>query len=369
MGVNLSGSTPTTPGTPGGIAQAIHDAIAAAGGIGSVIAGVFTGIVGGLVGAVQSIAGLIGNLFSLGRQDMTAVDQARVDGENAIVANMSSSLEYLDEIQRVGAAYMDVPTFRVNQGENYPHHIPLTAMYPLSVGARLIPPVVPLTHSAGFNYPSVLSIPSETNSLRPLAQGCGQMELLESGLWLIHFQAAVLQGSAYPDRPADVWCHVTAAESEWLPLGPPEVGIEPGAPASKPGEMAARSRITGVQTYRPVSEQVAYGRAASYVGDRQSDFAGGNTISGLVVAYLPTGGWKVNLSCNSWEKASGPMSTYVYATKVNSETLRQDIDQLKADIAAALPGQNVDMLMDEASIAAMVAEADAIDVLSEEPEP
>lgn len=365
MGIDLSGTTPADPSRPKGILELIQEGIAGAGGIGGVLANVVTGIVGGLVGAVQNIAGLIGGLLSASRQDTAAVDQARADGERAIVANMSSSLEYLDEIQRVGAAYMDVPTFRVNQGENFPHHIPLTAMYPLSAGARLIPPTVPLTHSAGYHYPSVLSIPSETNSLRPLAQGCGQMELLESGLWLIHFQAAVLQGSAYPDRPVDVWCHVTAAESEWLPVGPPEVNVQTGS--ARPGELAARSRVTGLLQYRNPSEQVAYGRAGSYVGDRNSDFAGGNTISGLVVAYLETGGWKVNLSCNSWEKNSGPMSTYVYATKVNSETLRQDIDQLKADIAAALPGQNVDLLMDEAAIAAMVAEADAIDVLSEEP--
>ncbi len=330
------------------------------------IAGVFTGIVGGLVGAVQSIAGMIGGLFALGRQDTARVDQARADAENAIVDRMSDSVQFVDQVQRVGGAYMGYNTFRFDNGETLAHVVPLSEPVPLAAGTGWIPPHTPLTHSTDHRYPGGTTT-QQVNTREILARGSGQLELQESGLWIIDFQVSVLQGTGFTSQPVDVWCHVTPADDPWIPVGPPEVASASGNPM--PGQQSANHRDSGVFEFRPLSIVAAYGRASGYVGVRDSPFTGGNSISGTVVASLPTGAWKVTLSCNSWEKAGGAMSTYVYATKINSETLQQQIDALKVSFEQALPGLPVPLDLDEASIAAMVAEADAIDVLNEEPEP
>jgi len=318
-------------------------------------------VVGAVQAVVDGIAGIfnaVGSLFGMSSRDMAAVDQARVAGENAIVARMSESLDQLDEIQRAGGAYMDVPSFRFDNGEDRPHIIPLTAPIELESGTSWIPPHSPLTHSTGYRYPGATG--SERDASRRLfAGGSGQLELLESGLWVIEFQASVLQGAAYASQPVDVWCHVTPADSPWIPEGPPGLNIY-GNPI--PGEQMTQHRNGAEFSYQPDSIVAAYGRASSYIGVRDSPFSGGNSVSGVVMAVLGTGAWKVTLSCNSWEKYSGPMSTYVYATKVNSETLRQDIDQLKDAIADSLPGENVPLDLDEDQIAAMVAQASEIEV-------
>ncbi|MFI8590103.1 hypothetical protein [Dietzia maris] len=360
MGVNLSGSTPTTPGTPGGIAQAIHDAIAAAGGIGGVLAGVVNGIIGGIVGAVQGIAHLIGGLFSLGRQDTAAVDQKRVEGELAIVANMSSSLEYLDEIQRVGGAFSDTPEWNITYGELNPHPIPLGSAepvyrgaFPLAQGTAWHPPVKDWLWSHGHTL-------AGSDSARGLiAERAGTLELMESGLWMIYFQAALLQGTGYPNTPADVWCYVTD-QKDYVPVGAPVPGMD------------SYHRLTGSKSTSDVHGYSAihtFGRAGQYLGVRDTTQGGGNTVSGYMMAYLDSPGWFVHMAASAYKHFGGPASTFVFAQKVNSSTLRGDIDQAQADLAAALPGQPIAQQLDEAVIAAMIAEADAIDVTSEEPQP
>lgn len=52
MGVNLSGTAPTTPGAPGGILQAIRDAVESVGGIGEALANGLNGIISGIVDMV-----------------------------------------------------------------------------------------------------------------------------------------------------------------------------------------------------------------------------------------------------------------------------------------------------------------------------
>ena len=359
MGVNLSGRATPTPGAPGGILQAIYDAIVAAGGIGGVLAGLVTGIVGGLVGAVQGLAHLIGGLFHSSRVDTARVDAARVAGENAIVANMSASIDQLDEIQRFGGAYMGYETFSIFNGELSARVLPLSEEVPLGAGTSFIPPHTPLTHSSKHQY-------SQETSGSILARGSGQLELLESGLWIIFFQGAFLQGPAYTNRPVHMWCHVTPADSPWLPFGAPELTAS-GDPL--PGTQMARHRETGEFTDQfSINDIAAYGRAASYTRDISNQIAmgGGMTLFGMTYAYLQSGGWKVSLSDISFEKHGGAASTFVYAQKVNTETLRQDIDALKDAIALALPGENVPFDLDEAAIANMLTQADAIDVLSEE---
>lgn len=359
MGVNLSGSTPTTPGTPGGIAQAIHDAIAAAGGIGGVLAGVVNGIIGGIVGGLQSIAGLIGGLFSLGRQDTAAVDQKRVEGENAIVANMSSSLEYLDEIQRVGGAYMDTPEWAIVNGEAFPHAVPLggdTAphygAFPLAQGTTWHPRAQPWTRSSG-------DVLGSASGRIEVAQRAGTLELLEAGLWMIYFQAAVLQGSGYTTTPADVWCYVSS-QKDYIPVGAPQSGM------STFGRLDGVHRTSDIYGFNAIH---TFGRAGQYLGTRDTTQGGGNTVSGYMMAYLDSPGWFIHMACSAYRHFGGPASTFVFAQKVNSSTLRGDIDQAKADLAAALPGQPIAQQLDEAAIAAMIAEAEAIDVTSEEPQP
>ena len=317
-------------------------------------------VVGTVQAVVDGIAGIfnaIGSLFSAGRRDTAAVDQARADGERAIVAAMSDSLEHLDEVQRVGGAYMDVPTFSFDNGETMSHVVPLTEPVPLASGTGWIPPHTPLTHSTNYRYSGTST--QFQSSLRQFAGGTGQLELQESGLWLIQFQASVLQGTTYPNTPADVMCFVTAADDPYIPYSPPSF-YRGGQ--SNPGFHDAAHRDGSLLATRPNSAIAAFGRASSYIGTRNSEFEGGNSVSGLVVAYLETGGWKVTMACTSWTKITGPMSTYVYATKLNSETLRQDIEQLKVDIAAALPGQNVPLDLTESNIAAMVSEAQGIEV-------
>lgn len=359
MGVNLRGAATPNPGTPGGILQAIFDGLAAAGGIGGVLAGAITGIVGGLVGAVQSIASLIGGLFSLGRRDTAAVDQARVEGELAIVANMSSSLEYLDEIQRVGGAYAGWPNWYINLGELNPHPLPLGSddpayrgAFPLAQGTRWHPPME-LWGSRGSNH----LFAGNDIARGILARLGGTMELLESGLWMIYFQAAVLQGPGYSNIPSDVWCYVSS-QKDYVPVGTPKSGME------------SYHRITGDKSTNNAHGFGAihtFGRAGQFLGDRDSTQGGGNTVSGYMMAYLDSPGWFLHMACSAHQHFGGPASTFLFAQKVNSSTLRGDIEQAKADLQAALPGTPVDQLLNEDAIDTMVATAADIDVLNQEP--
>ena len=332
--------------------------------LGLVQAGVdlVVGVVDAVVGGIQSIINSIGSLFGMSHQDTARVDQARVDAENAIVDSMSDSVQFVDQVQRVGGAYMGYNTFRFDNGETLPHVVPLSEPVPLAAGTGWIPPHTPLTHSTEYRYPGVTAA-QRINTREILARGSGQLELQESGLWIIDFQASVLQGTGYTSQPVDLWCHVTPADDPWIPMGPPEVNTTSGSSQGDPvpGLQSASRRDTGVADYVPVSLVAAYGRASGYVGVRDSGFAGGNSISGTVVASLSSGAWKVTLSCNSWEKAGGAMSTYVYATKINSETLQQQIDALKVSFEQALPGLPVPLDLDEAAIQAMVGQADSLE--------
>ena len=317
--------------------------------LGDAVGGVVQAVVGGIAGIFNAI----GSLFSAGRRDTAAVDQARVAGENAIVANMSASLEHLDEVQRFGGAYMGYETFSIFEGELGVRVTPLSEMMPLEAGTAWIPPNWPLTHSAQHQY-------GRDESPARLARGSGQLELLESGLWIIYFQGAFRQGPAYPDRPVHMWCYVTPADSPWLPVGQPELDANGNA---QPGNAMARHRDTGAYiTNFSVANIAGFGRASAHTRDTQTAMGGGNTLFGMAFAYLETGGWKVSLSDMSFEKFGGAASTFLIAQKVNSETLRQDIDLLKDAIALSLPGENVPLDLDEDQIAAMVAQAGQIEV-------
>lgn len=363
MGIDLSGTTPADPSRPKGILELISEGIAGAGGIGGVLAGVVTGIVGGIVGAIGGIADLIGGLLNLGRRDTAAVDTARVEAENAIVEQMSASIDKLDEIQRFGGAYMDYPMFQFNYGEVRAHIIPLNAGVPLSRGTAMVAPSQPLTHSEGATWAGFM--PADREQFRSrVAQGSGYLELMESGLWVIDFQAAVLQGSTHTDKPADVWCHITPAASPLIPTAAPGFSEDWDTIA---GKQATRHRVTGAYSEVTAAGFVAaFGRGKSYVGVEDTQFGGGVTVGGRMFVYLQSPGWKVTLSGTAFRRYSGASSTYVTATKVNSENLRTEIDTLKAQIAAAFPGQPVQPELDEAAIAAMVATAAEIDVLSGE---
>ena len=333
----------------------------------SLITGVVQGVVDVVVGGVTAIVdgigqifNAIGSLFGAARVDTAAVDAARVAGENAIVENMSESLDHVDEIQRFGGAYMDYPSFSHSYGETGVLVLPLTtpilsSRESTSIGTRWIEMHSPLTHNAGYQYPNT------DTSWGAYAKGSGQLELLESGLWLIYFQGALLQGGSYPNRPATLWCHVTPASSPWLHVGQPGQNSE-GNPT--PGKQYAFHRQTGnwELTTERFNDNFALGRATSYVRTNDTAIGGGNTVSGMTFAYLETGNAKVNLSCMAFTRFGGFASTYVLAHKVNSKSLRDSITDLQAKIAEDLPGQSVDKLLDEASIAAMVAEAGNLEV-------
>ena len=306
------------------------------------------GAVDAVVDGIKSIFNSVGSLFGMSHRDTARVDAARVAGENAIVENMSSSLDQLDEIQRVGGAYMHTGSWSINYGERNPHPIPITAQFPLSQGTIWHPPtdVWPYALDHYQNW-------SNTDANRgQLAMYSGTLELAEPGLWMIYFQAAVLQGSSYPNDPADVWCYVSSNDVH-LPVGTPDPG------------MNTYSRTSGYKFTVPSYgyERIhSFGRAGAYIGIRDTGEGGGNTVSGYFMCYLETPGYFIHMSASAYKHFGGAASTFVFAQKVNSEDLRDDIEELKDQIAAALPGQEVPLDLDDAQIAAMVAEAQGIEV-------
>lgn len=351
MGVNLGPANPE-PGS-GNILEQIFNGI---GGIGDALAGALTGLLQGLAGAVVGavtvvVGGLvgvinaIGSLFGAARVDTAAVDAARVAGENAIVANMADALDQLDEIQRVGGAWGDYPMWNLTWGEDNPHPIPLTKPFGLMQGCFWHPPGLAWQYGHGHTF-------ANTDSDRGnLARLGGTLELQESGLWMIYFQAALLQGTERTNTPADLWCYVTSSP------GVTPVGTPPGS-----GTMTMYSRSSGAKYAIPVDGIAAYGRAGQYLGVADTRHGGGNTVSGYMLCALPSAGWFVHMAGTGYRHFGGASSTMLFATKVNSESLRDDIEDLKDQIAAALPGQSTDQLLDEASIAAMVAEAENLEV-------
>lgn len=355
MGVTLSGSAPADPSRPKGILELIQEGIAGVGGIGPLLAqglsGLVVGTVGLVVGAVQGVIDLIGGLFTAGHQDTSAVDAARVAGENAIVARMGDALDELDEIQRVGGAYAHwTPQtyMQVIWGEDNPHPLPLTAEFPLAQGTLWHPP----TDEWGWWPEGNTSWVDSDEARGDLAKLAGTLELQESGLWMIYFQAALLQGTQRTNTPADLWCYVTSYKN-YVPVGTP--------PAS--GSITRYSRTTGVKGTQPVSAIAAYGRAGQYLGVADTRYGGGNTVSGYMLVPLSSAGWYVHLACTGYRHFGGAASTMLFATKVNSESLRDSIEDLKDQIALSLPGQSTDMALDEASIAAMVSQAQDIEVV------
>ena len=350
MGVNLGPANPE-PGS-GNILEQIFNGI---GGIGDALAGALTGLLQGLAGAVVGavtvvVGGLvgvinaIGSLFGAARVDTAAVDAARVAGENAIVANMADALDQLDEIQRVGGAWGDYPMWNLTWGEDNPHPIPLTKPFGLMQGCFWHPPSYVWQYGHGKTF-------ANTDSDRGnLVQRGGTLELQESGLWMIYFQAALLQGTERTNTPADLWCYVTS-DQFLAPVGtPPESGT-----------MTMYSRVNGAKQDWPVNMIAAYGRAGQYLGVADTRYGGGNTVSGYMLAPLSSPGWFVHMAGTGYRHFGGASSTMLFATKVNSKSLRDSIEALKVQIAEALPGQPTDKLLDEGAIAAMVAEAGALE--------
>lgn len=317
----------------------------------SLITGVVQGVVDVVVGGVTAIVdgigqifNSIGSLFGAARVDTAAVDAARVAGENAIVANMGAALDQLDEIQRVGGAYGHWEMFNLNYGEDHPHPIPLTEPFGLMQGCQWYPPTTSWTYGYGKTF-------ADNDADRgALAQRAGTLELQESGLWMIYFQAALLQGNQRTTVPADLWCYVTN-NSQRVPAGTPGTG-----------DITTYSRIDGSKESWPDGHIIAYGRAGQYLGVSDTRLGGGNTVSGYMLCALKAPGWFIHLAGTGFRHFGGAASTFVFATKVNSETLRDSIEELKTQVAAALPGQSTDKLLDEASIAAMVAEAENLEV-------
>ena len=305
------------------------------------------GAVDAVVNGIKSIFNSIGSLFGMSSRDTARVDAARVAGENAIVENMSSSLDQLDEIQRVGGAFGPWPTWRISLGERNPHPLPLTEEFPLAQGTIWHPP------TEGWGNRDSSQTWANTDTARGiLATLSGTLELAEPGLWMIYFQAAVLQGSSYPNDPADVWCYVTS-QNLWSPVGAPTPGME----------AYGRNAGTKVTDDRFGYDAIhTFGRAGSYVGVRDTGEGGGNTVSGYFMCYLETPGYFIHMAASAYKHFGGAASTFVFAQKVNSEDLRDDIEDLKDQIAAALPGQEVPLDLDDAQIAAMVAEAQGIEV-------
>ena len=170
----------------------------------------------------------------------------------------------------------------------------------------------------------------------------------------------MLQHGNYYAEPAEVWCYVTPMVTTTFPFGAPGLD-ENGAPLSTPDRFMVRAISTGVKT-QGVGFLHAFGRSAAYVDQLETDWSGGNTIAGTVFALLPSGGYRVSMACSAYEHFSGGASTFVMATKINSETLRADIETLKTQIAAALPGQSVPLDLDDATIAAMVSAAADLEV-------
>lgn len=305
------------------------------------------GVVDAVVGGITSIINSVGSLFGMSRADMAAVDKARADGEKLISQNMSSSLEYLDEIQRVGGSYASWPRWQISYGELNPHPLPLTDGLPLAQGAVWHPPV----RAWEPNWDHTTTWVGNDASRGVLATLSGTLELMEPGLWMIYFQSAALQGSGYTSIPVDVWCYVTD-EKDIVPVGSPKTGME------------GYSRIDGTKyTTDPlVYDSIhTFGRAGQYLGTRDSTQGGGNTVSGYMMCYLDSPNWFVHMACSAYQHFGGEASTFLFAQKVNSSTLRGDIDDKQAEIAAALPGIEVPKTLDEASISAMVAEAQQLE--------
>ena len=313
--------------------------------------GVVQGAVNLVVGTVQAVVdgikgifNAIGSLFGAARVDTAAVDAARVAGENAIVAKWGDALDKLDEIQRVGGAYGRWGMFNLTYGEDHPHPIPLTEPFGLMQGCFWHPPRLVWQYGHGETF-------ADTDSARGnLARLGGTLELQESGLWMIYFQAALLQGTQRTNTPADLWCYVTSDQFS-VPAGtPPESGTMP-----------TYSRLNGAKIDRPVDRIAAHGRAGQYLGVADTRYGGGNTVSGYMLAPLSSAGWFVHMAGTGYRHFGGASSTMLFATKVNSKSLRDSIEALKVQIAEALPGQPTDKLLDEGAIAAMVAEAGALE--------
>lgn len=334
------------------------------GGLGQVFAGVINSVgnfFGGAINSVIDVFNQVGSLFFGVRKDVVNVDSARMAAENAIVSNMSASLEMLDEIQRFGGAYNGkYEYYRTAWGEQVAETVPLTHTFDLQAGTSFIKPAADWD-----NYYSGFSLANNEDNRKALAQWSGSLLLNEPGLWLIYFRAGVLQGSQFVTRPADLWCYVTPATgymADLYPVGSPGYTDDGKTLTNGMGISSAlcRNRKTGEKSQVTVGEIKAYGRASSYVGIENAPTGGGVTLFGMVPAYLPDAGYKVSMAIQSYAKFGGPSNTSVVAYKVNSETLREDIEALKNGIAADLPGEAVDKVLDEATIQDMINQSQGV---------
>lgn len=356
MGINLSGATPTTPGAPGGILQAIQDAIESAGGIGGVLAGAITSIVSDITGAIGGLIGMVADMLSLGRADTHAVDLARVAAENAIANAMSSSLDHMDESVRAGGAYMAPTDWRLIGGDDHPHVMPLTDGFNVASGVAWLPRTIDTIGDDWLANPSTTT--ARLQKQGEIAMNSGALELLEGGFWLIFFQVAVRNATGWGGSSGAMrsWCYVTPVVDDRCPVGSPDGST-----------VATYDRITGAyDEVTPVTGLVkAYGRSTGYISSES--FPGGFTQLGLAPAYLESGGYKVTLATQHTGHYGGAASTFVWAFKVNTETLRADLDALKAQIAADLPGQEVALQLTPEAIEDMRLAAQDIPVGQEEP--
>lgn len=292
---------------------------------------------------VEQVGGRVSGLVKAARNDVVSVDTARANAENAIVDSMSSSLEMLDEIQRFGGAYCRAPQWSTTWGENTPDVLPLTDAFPLAAGTSFDPPVDPVPPSGTY--------PDNNASKEAMARKSGALQLTESGLWLIFFQAGVLQGSERITQPADVWCYVNNNRG-YSPIGTPGMPYAGMTPSN--GNYVARLSGNGVAASTSMANLAAWGRASSYVGLNNSRNGGGVTVFGCFPVYLQTANWYVTMSVQSWAKFGGASTSNVIAYKVNSESIRDSIDDLTEQIELALPGASTQLSLDEMGLEQMV---------------
>lgn len=292
---------------------------------------------------VEQVGGRVSGLVKAARNDVVSVDTARANAENAIVENMSSSLEMMDEIQRFGGAYCRASQWSTTWGENTPDVLPLTDAFPLAAGTSFTPPADPTPPSGTY--------PDDFASKQAMARKSGTLNLTESGLWLIFFQAGVLQGSERITQPADVWAYVSN-DGSYAPIGTPGMSYLGLTPAS--GNYVSRHKGTGSSSLSSMSHLAAWGRASSYVGLNNSRNGGGVTVFGCFPVYLQTANWSVTMSVQSWAKFGGASTSNVIAYKVNSESIRDSIDDLTEQIELALPGASTQLSLDEMGLEKMV---------------
>lgn len=326
------------------------------GGLGGILMNLINGVVGVVAGAVTAVAGAVGGLFeSLGNllsgtsRDLAKIEGSRAAAEEQIVARMGDMADQLDASVRFGAAYMSHPYWRLTDGDNNSHTLPINKPFSLHKGTSFLYPVSDAQFPEDFPHGHV--IPGGFSSYEAVARRTGSLVLEEGGLWFIFFQAAGRYFNGWNGTgagPTRVWAYVTSASDTRLPQD-----------AIDGPTCVARDRITGLfQGNIPVDGFIApggYGRATSWTGTTTP--AGGYTTFGMMPVMLPSGGYKVSMSAHNDWHYGGPSSTYMVALKINTGSMQDQINQLKLAMEASFPAEVAQLETTQTQIDQLVAEA------------